>query len=80
MEQINVLLAERLKILGASQIPASVLSSIQDEVDSWREELTQKAQARLQDRVQRLITKPFIARHFANQFRKPIQVQETAHE
>jgi hypothetical protein len=64
--QIN----QRLRELSADNLPSAVLGSIHQEVVEWEKELNATAKQQLFARVEKRLTKPFIAKHFAAEFRR----------
>jgi len=60
----------KLQQLQASNLPSSVLQSIETEVKSWEIELNEAAQRQMASRIDKRITKPFIARHFSGVFKR----------
>jgi hypothetical protein len=63
--QIN----QRLRELNADNLPSAVLSSIHKEVIEWEKELNAGAKQQLLARIEKRITKPFVAKHFTAEFR-----------
>jgi hypothetical protein len=67
---INHQINHRLQELNAENLPATVLLSIQNEVAAWEKELKESAKNQLHARIEKRITKPFVARHFSAEFKR----------